>query len=86
MYEMQVSTKEMEGYDKKVKVYKYSTGTRITVWGKEGTKKQLFEFDAGMSQSIAETEITVIWTFNKEVFSIAKGNSQRFSFIESHFF
>ena len=85
MYEMQVSVKEMEGYNIKIKTYKYSTGTQITVWGKEGTKKRLYEYDASMSQSIAETTITVIWTFNKEVFSIAKSNSQRFNFIEGYF-
>ena len=79
------SVAEMEGYDKIIKTYKYRTGTVIRILEKEGTKKRLFEYDATFSESIADTSITVIWTFDKNIFAVASDRNERFKFVESFF-
>ena len=81
----QASISEMEGYDEVIKEYKYANGLRIRVWAKKGTKKRLYEYDAGMSESISDTTITVIYTFNQNIFAVASDRNNRFKYIENLF-
>ena len=52
----------------------------------DGAEQSHHESFGDMSESIAETEILVIWTFNKDVFAIARSNSQRFNYINNYFY